>query len=65
MIPGIARACGSLDTPEKAAEVREFFAAHEVKAGTMAVAQMLEQLSIAVRLRGNETERLLAYLATR
>jgi puromycin-sensitive aminopeptidase len=63
MVPGIARACASLDTPAKAAEVREFFAAHEVKAGAMAVAQMLEQLSIAVRLRQSETDRLLAYLA--
>ena len=28
----------------------------------MAVAQMLEQLDIAVRLRVNETDRLVAYL---
>lgn len=65
MVPGIARACGSLDTPDRAAEVRQFFSTHEVKAGAMAVAQMLEQLSIAVRLRENETDRLIAYLAKR
>ena len=65
MVPGIARACVSLDTPAKADEVRAFFAANEVKAGAMAVAQMLEQLSISVRLRGNETDRLLSYLATK
>jgi len=60
MIPQIAAACRLLDTSEKAAEVRDFFATHEVKAGTMAVAQMLEQLAIAVRLRETETPRLLA-----
>jgi puromycin-sensitive aminopeptidase len=59
MIPQIASSCRLLDTPEMAAEVREFFATHEVKAGTMAVAQMLEQLAIALRLRQNETPRLL------
>lgn len=62
MVPRVASSCGSLDTPERAAEVREFFASHEVKAGAMAVAQMLEQLDIAVRLRVNETDRLMAYL---
>jgi puromycin-sensitive aminopeptidase len=65
MVPGIARSCVSLDTPEKAAEVQAFFAANEVKAGAMAVAQMLEQLSISVRLRESETTRLLAYLAAK
>ncbi len=65
MVPGIARACVSLDTSARATEVREFFAAHEVKAGAMAVAQMLEQLSISVRLRESETDRLLSYLASR
>lgn len=65
MIPAIARACVSLDTPDRAAEVREFYAKNEVKAGAMAVAQMLEQLSIGVRLREAETDRLLAYLSAK
>jgi aminopeptidase N len=60
MIPQIAGACRLLDTPELAAQVRQFFHDHEVKAGTMAVAQMLEQLAIALRLRENETQRLVA-----
>jgi puromycin-sensitive aminopeptidase len=63
MVPKVAGACGSLDTPERAAEVRSFFAANEVKAGKMAVAQMLEQLDIAVRLRVAETDRLVAHFA--
>jgi len=64
MVPGIARACGSLDKPNRAVQVRRFFAKHEVKAGTMAVAQMLEQLDISVRMRQTETPRLLAHVAS-
>jgi hypothetical protein len=64
MVPRVAGACGALDKPNRAAQVRKFFAKHEVKAGTMAVAQMLEQLDIAVRMRQTETPRLLAHVAS-
>jgi len=54
--------CSSLDTPESAEHVREFFASHPLKNGDMAVAQMLERLSINVQLRRTVTPRLTAYL---
>jgi hypothetical protein len=62
MVPGMAGSCRFLDTKELAVQVHEFFATHEVKAGTMAVAQMLEQLDIAVRIRQSETARLLDFV---
>lgn len=44
-------ACSALDTPVLEKQVRKFFASHRVKQGEMATAQMLEQLSVNVRLR--------------
>lgn len=53
MIGGIA----ALDTSESLlAEVKEFFANHPVEAGTMALAQAMEQQHINVRLRSTHTE---------
>jgi puromycin-sensitive aminopeptidase len=63
---GVARMIGdveALDTPELEASVREFFAANPVKQGEMATAQMLEQLSVNVRLRQSESPRLKAYVS--
>ena len=54
--------CSALDTPELAAEVEQFFARTRVPQGDMAVAQMLERLSVNVRLRKEEAPRLTAYL---
>ncbi len=54
--------CSALDTPELAAEVEQFFARTQVPQGDMAVAQMLERLSVNVRLRQAESSRLTAYL---
>jgi aminopeptidase N len=54
--------CSSLDTPELANEVEQFFARARVPQGDMAVAQMLERLSVNVRLRRAESSRLTAYL---
>jgi puromycin-sensitive aminopeptidase len=54
--------CSALDTPELAAEVEQFFARTPVPQGDMAVAQMLERLSVNVRLRRVEGARLTAYL---
>ena len=54
--------CSALDTPELAAEVEQFFARTKVPQGDMAVAQMLERLSVNVRLRQAERSRLTAYL---
>jgi puromycin-sensitive aminopeptidase len=54
--------CSALDTPELAAEVEQFFARTKVPQGDMAVAQMLERLSVNVRLRQSESERLSGYL---
>ena len=48
--------------PELAAEVEQFFARRKVPQGDMAVAQMLERLSVNVRLRREEGARLSAYL---
>jgi puromycin-sensitive aminopeptidase len=54
--------CSALDTPGLAAEVEQFFARTPVPQGDMAVAQMLERLSVNVRMRGAEGARLNAYL---
>ncbi len=54
--------CSALDTPELAAQVEQFFAAARVPQGEMAVSQMLERLSVNVRLRQAESSRLTAYL---
>ena len=54
--------CSALDTPELAAEVEQFFARTPVPQGDMAVAQMLERLSVNVRLRQAESSKLTAYL---
>jgi puromycin-sensitive aminopeptidase len=54
--------CSALDTPELAAEIEQFFARTPVPQGDMAVAQMLERLSVNVRLRRVEGPRLTAYL---
>jgi len=54
--------CSALDTPELAAEVEQFFARTPVPQGDMAAAQMLERLSVNVRLRQAESSRLTAYL---
>jgi hypothetical protein len=54
--------CSALDIPELAAEVRQFFARTPVPQGDMAVAQMLERLSVNMRLRQTESPRLTEYL---
>jgi puromycin-sensitive aminopeptidase len=54
--------CSALDSDELQAEVVAFFAANKVAQGDMAVAQMLERLSVNVRLRQTETARLAAHL---
>jgi len=54
--------CSALDTPELASEVEQFFARTKVPQGDMAVAQMLERLSVNVRMRRAENPRLAAYL---
>jgi puromycin-sensitive aminopeptidase len=54
--------CSALDTPELAAEVEKFFGRTNVPQGDMAVSQMLERLSVNVRLRQAEMPRLTAYL---
>jgi puromycin-sensitive aminopeptidase len=59
---GIVRMCGaivpSLDTVSQEKEAQEFFKAHKVKTGEMALAQALEQLRVNVSLRERETKRL-------
>lgn len=55
-------ACSSLDTPALEKQVRKFFATHKVQQGEMATAQMLEQLSVNVRLRKAQASRLKAHL---
>ena len=55
--------CASLDTPELAADVEQFFARTKVAQGDMAVAQMRERLSVNVRLRRIEGPRLAEYLS--
>jgi puromycin-sensitive aminopeptidase len=57
--------CSALDTPELAADVQEFFAHTKVVQGEMPVAQMLERLSVNVRLRKVEGPKLAAWLARR
>jgi puromycin-sensitive aminopeptidase len=57
--------CSALDTPELAAEVEQFFARTKVAQGEMPVAQMLERLSVNVRLRETEGPKLAVYLARR
>lgn len=60
---GVVRMIGgaeALDTPELAAEVKDFFTKNQVKQGDMATAQMLEQLGINVRLRETESPKLVA-----
>lgn len=55
--------CSALDTPELAAEVERFFGRTKVSQGDMAVSQMLERLSVNVRLRKAEGPRLVEYLS--
>ncbi len=57
--------CSALDTPDLAAEVEQFFSRTKVPQGDMAVAQMLERLTVNVRLRQSEGPRLAAYLGGR
>ncbi|MCA9804604.1 MAG: M1 family metallopeptidase [Cyanobacteria bacterium HKST-UBA02] len=62
---GVVRMVGSahsLDTPDLAPDVREFFSRTKVKAGDMAIAQMLEQLDINVKLRAEQAPNLTAHL---
>ncbi|MGH2960268.1 MAG: M1 family metallopeptidase, partial [Solirubrobacterales bacterium] len=47
--------CSSLDTPELQRQVLEFFSKNEVRQGDVALAQMIERLTVNVRLRENET----------
>ena len=64
---GVVRMCGaahSLDTPGLADDVRDFFGKTKVKAGDMAIAQMLEQLEINVRMRTDQAPKLVEHLAT-
>lgn len=58
---GMSRMCEgvtSFATPELEAQVRKFFATHPVKGGEKSVKQYLEQLSIAVRLKAREQDKL-------
>ncbi len=64
VIPRLVGACSALDTVDMQAEVEQFFSSHKVKEGDMAVAQMLERLSVNVGLRIEETPRLATYFAT-
>lgn len=61
-VPRMVSACSALDTPELQAEVVDFFAKNKVKEGDMAVAQMIERLSVNVGLREAETPKLTSYL---
>ena len=61
-VRSIVGACSALDTPLLEKQVRKFFATHKVRQGEMATAQMLEQLSVNVRLRKAEASRLKACL---
>ncbi len=63
-VPRMVSACSALDTPELQKEVEEFFAKNKVKEGDMAVAQMIERLSVNVGLRQSETPKLTSYLET-
>jgi len=62
-VPRMVASCSALDTPELQAEVVDFFAKNKVKEGDMAVAQMIERLSVNVGLRETETPKLTEYLA--
>ncbi|HUI71492.1 MAG TPA: M1 family metallopeptidase [Spirochaetia bacterium] len=57
--------CSALDTPELSKDVEQFFSRTKVPQGDMAVAQMLERLSVNVRLRQAESARLAAYVDKR
>jgi puromycin-sensitive aminopeptidase len=61
-VPRMVSACSALDTAELQAEVVDFFAKNKVKEGDMAVAQMIERLSVNVGLRETETPKLTSYL---
>lgn len=61
-VPRMVSACSALDTPELQAEVVDFFTKNKVKEGDMAVAQMIERLSVNVGLRESETPKLTSYL---
>jgi puromycin-sensitive aminopeptidase len=54
--------CSSLDTPALQAQVLEFFSKNEVRQGDVALAQMIERLTVNVRLRENETPNLETHL---
>lgn len=65
---GVVRMCGaahSLDTDDLASDVHDFFGKNKVKAGTMAIAQMLEQLDINVRMRKDQTPKLVSHLTVK
>lgn len=55
--------CSSLDTPALQAEVLEFFSKNEVRQGDVALAQMIERLTVNVRLRENESPKVESHLA--
>ena len=63
---GMSRLVGgcSFVSPRLAAQVRTFFAKHEVPEGEMAKAQMIEQLEVNLRLRKVESRRLAKYLCS-
>ncbi len=54
--------CSSLDTPELQSQVLEFFSKNEVRQGDVALAQMIERLTVNVRLRENETPKVESHL---
>ncbi|CAN5146731.1 M1 family metallopeptidase [soil metagenome] len=54
--------CSSLDTPELQAQVLEFFSKNEVRQGDVALAQMIERLTVNVRLRESETPKVESHL---
>jgi puromycin-sensitive aminopeptidase len=62
---GSVRMCSAiiptLDSPEQEKDAQQFFAAHKLKAGDMAIAQALEQLRINVLLRQREAAALGKY----
>jgi puromycin-sensitive aminopeptidase len=63
---GITRMCEgvtSLTTPDLEAEVRDFFATHEVKQAGKQLEQHLERLHMGVRFRQREASNLLSYAA--
>ncbi len=65
---GLVRMCAgvipALSTPPLEKEAKEFFAAHKVKEGDMAIAQALESLRINVLMRERETKPLADYLVS-